>query len=136
LHADGFQCPATVSVPSLSAQPAAGNFQAQIELQAAYGVAREYYHQNGAFDGTPALSNSYLNSKNPALSAIPPANPAANNPPNADPSQIDIVKASGNDLQICNSGTGDTSYCISVSSASQVTYTTLTGTKVTATLPT
>jgi hypothetical protein len=109
LHANGFQCPTTVTVPSLSAQPASGNFQAQIDLQAAYEVAREYYHAHGAFDG---ITNSYLHSQNPTLSPSAPSQP--NNPgTSANPAEIDVVQASANGLEICNSGTGDTSYCIS-----------------------
>jgi hypothetical protein len=116
LHANGFQCPATVSVPSLSAEPASGNFQAQIDLQAAYEVAREYYHRYGAFDG---ITNPFLNSQNATLSASAPSDPSTNNPGSgANPAQIDIVQASGNTLKICNSGTGNTSYCISRSGPS------------------
>ena len=142
LHAstgDGYQCPSSVSVPSQTAEPASGNWQAQIDLQAAYEVAREYLHQHASYAG---ITNAYLNAQNPTLlSASAPSNTSTNNPgSSANPSQIDIVTANATELQICNSGTGDTSYCTAVYPGAQPqgshqTYTTLSGSQVTAAQP-
>jgi hypothetical protein len=117
-YSDSYQCPSSIPVPSLTSQPASGNFQAQSDLQAAYEVARQYFEQNAAFTG---LTTAVLYSRGQTLygtgstliSSSAPPSPSSNNPgPSADPSQIDIVQESGQSLEICNSGTGDTSYCI------------------------
>lgn len=112
-YSDSYQCPAGVAVPSLTAEPASGNLQAQTDLQAAYEIAREYFEAHGgSFTG---FTNQVLGSQRAYGSGlISGTAPVLPNDPgaNADPSQIDIVQAAGQTLQICNSGTGDTSYCI------------------------